>query len=41
VERVNVIKILIAVVKDILFNNKIADAEERLYFGDEYDSKEE
>ncbi len=35
------IKILIAVVKDILFNNKIADAEERLYFGDEYDSKEE
>jgi hypothetical protein len=37
---IKIIKILGRLVYTILFDNKIADAEERLYFGDKYDSKE-
>lgn len=40
VKMVNIIKLLGRFVYTILFDNKIADAEERLYFGDKDDSKE-
>ena len=35
-----ILKFLGKLIHTVLFDNKIADAEERLYFGDKDDSKE-